>query len=157
MKNLSTINKLLIKEDLNFHPTGSKKGPKTYQLKDNALYLGLKFHVEKNDAWLVSPSKDRIDFNNNMLRLIINDNKLSFYKRLEKLNLRLDGWFSTYHFAGCTNKLLINIYKEMKLIIEKEINKILMREKIISHTLNNQQLNFLGAPSLREINQVLSR
>ncbi len=154
---LKSVSELVNGFGLSLHPRGSKKEPITFSLRYYANFLGIRMQVVKKNSWIIRPTDEKIKYNNAVSVNYINNEKRPFYKRLEKLDRRIEGWFNTYRESRCTRHELRIIYRDTKKIIERALNSVLRRNRIISKNLNSKELEFLGIPSMKYIDRLLTK
>lgn len=156
--NLAVVKGLLEKKfGLKIHGEKTKKRPKHYQLRNEAIFLGLSIKASDKKPWDISPEKKRIEENKLAIKILMNRDNLPLYKRFEKINARIIGWYTTYHFVGCNNYILIKTYSDVRDILENELSRVLVAKKFITHKISRKQAQFIGILKIEQIMEILSK
>ena len=147
-KKLREITRKLLEKHakLSFHPPGSKKEPKIGHIYSGLEFLGLFLQKsQKGNRWLIRPADSKIT--EQKLKLT-NTLKPSYnkdlYTRIGFLNRSIKSWFSTYEYAGCTQRYMKTLYRELKDSFSSQVNHLLLSKKITAKQLSKQQMEFLG-------------
>ena len=152
---LKTAKHLINKYGLRFHPEDSEKAPRINSLRYYANFLGLRLQVQKKSSWIIQPTDKKIKYMDAILSMTLNDVRIPFYKRLEKINQKIEGWYNTYRYSKCTRHELRLIYRKTKKKLEYVVNSLLKRERIVNKDLDSKKVEFFGIPSIKKIDQLL--
>ena len=152
---LMKVQEILKKESgLKFHPMGSQKRPKIYNLKDYGIFLGIKFQITKNGVWKITPSiKKYKEIEVKITEEMKPSTQYPLYVRLNNLNYSIRSWFLGYKSVGCTKRDLSIMYKQLCDVFQKNMNTLLIKKGIIQKPLSFDKLRFIGILSLKRLYQ----